>query len=84
MSHDSGQAHIKDKRYVLAKAAKDLAMRKYSSSQHYSGTVNEFSPIKQATSDYKFGNIYKYVKEVTGDDALASSYKNYNKDLQTK
>ena len=84
MSHDSGQAHIRDKRFDLAIAAKDLAMRKYSSSQHYSGTVNEFSPIKQATSGYKFGNICKYVKEVTGDDALASSYKNYNKDLQTK
>ena len=27
MSHDSGQAHIRDKRFDLAIAAKDLAMR---------------------------------------------------------
>ncbi len=84
MSHAKNLAHKKDDRYDAAIAAMNMAMRKYSSSQHYNGSVDEFSTVKDIPSDYKFGNLYSYVKEVTGDANLAWTYRNYNKDLQTK
>lgn len=63
-----------EQRYNHAREAVELAMKKYVSSDHPSGTYREFDPAKKATG-YKMRDMYKYVKDVEGADK-ANAFRN--------